>query len=226
MKLLLAFISIFITFVKSQSESEGSEESTECTLALPVIDAGSLKFYGSWCVASTSVQISVDSSCSTMTLTLMSTSGDNYFSVGFGGDYTLAKEYNMNGYAIVTVGDTDSDVYESTLEAGVEPEAQSSQDLVCTVSVDSGIRTAVCTRNYDTGDSADDLTFTIGANSMIYATGTIDSGILVPHGVFETDRGIDTITLDGDACTGSSSANTIYCGFAFVCTFIMLLLKM
>ena len=94
-----------------------------------------------------SFEFSVDYECTTVTFTFVDVDDASiYSSWGFGGDYTLPGGNAMNGYSIII--EPDNNVWESTLEASADPEAQSSQDLTCEQTSSDGVRTTTCTRDF------------------------------------------------------------------------------
>eukprot|EP01083_Nonionella_stella_P293476 998056_1 len=181
-------------------------------------------------------EIGVDEVCENFKFTFITPAASCYdnmwFAIGMGGNYAIGsfdsdsdeqhdESGKMNGYAIVTfigaVPEGYEQAYESTLEAGVFPEAQSNNDLRnCVITVENCMQTIVCYRDYETNDN-DFYEFIEGINPIIYGFGQLDDNNLPIKHIDAEDSFIELSgaaqcgyakTVNDEANTGDSDDDT------------------
>lgn len=194
---------------QEQSNVEGSENGSGTTnngnIALPIVNT-KLAYYASYTSRAHAFAISVDETCEQIKFIMVSQSGNHYFGLGIGGNYSGIGENKMNGYAIVSKGDTVNDIWETRLVPDQVPVKQLSNDISCSVNVLNGLRTVTCTRDYITGDTKDELSFNLGSTQVIYAVGNVSNSTPVEHAY--GDAGEHTVSFVGDECQEDTTSNT------------------
>jgi hypothetical protein len=198
----LVVLFLFIKYAQSQVVDTPSETlilTNNFTIELPSIDTSSA-YYTSHIDTDYSFgfSISVDEKCEQITIVLVSQSGDHYFALGIGGNYSVESGNKMNGYAIISKGDSSEDIWEVELSPFSAVVEQASNDLDCDVTTSMGLRTVTCVRDYATGDSKDTLEFSLGSTTLIWAVGTVSSGTVQQHA--DDSSGTVTINVKGNTC--------------------------